>query len=236
MTKQAFDHIAKGYDTDFTSSRIGQLQRERVYLQLTKLISSYPIKNVLELNCGTGADAIWLAQQSCDVLATDISATMIQVVQQKVASHQLEDQVSCQQLAVQDLHQLSNKTAYDLVFSNFGGLNCVDPTTLHKAIHECYRLLKPGGHLVAVLLSRWCWWEFSYFIAKANWQAATRRRSKGAVQAHLGDGIFVDTWYYSPKQFSSYLLPTFEVETISPVGFFIPPSIWINGSINDEDY
>ena len=37
------------------------------------------------MNCGTGEDARWLASQGMQVLATDISAPMIEVAQCKLA-------------------------------------------------------------------------------------------------------------------------------------------------------
>jgi cyclopropane fatty-acyl-phospholipid synthase-like methyltransferase len=43
-------------------------------------------KNVLELGCGTGTNAIWLVQQGCNVVATDISPTAIEWAQNKAKS------------------------------------------------------------------------------------------------------------------------------------------------------
>lgn len=38
---------------------------------------------VLELGCGTGTNAIWMAQQDCDVIATDVSPTAIEAAKDK---------------------------------------------------------------------------------------------------------------------------------------------------------
>lgn len=38
---------------------------------------------VLEIGCGTGTNAIWMAEQGCKVVATDISATAIEIARGK---------------------------------------------------------------------------------------------------------------------------------------------------------
>jgi len=43
-------------------------------------------KSVLELGCGTGTNAIWMVQQGCNVVATDISPTAIEWAQNKAKS------------------------------------------------------------------------------------------------------------------------------------------------------
>lgn len=48
-------------------------------------VSTIP-KSVLELGCGTGTNAIWMVQQGCKVVATDISPTAIEWAQNKAKS------------------------------------------------------------------------------------------------------------------------------------------------------
>ena len=40
-------------------------------------LSGLPVGSALEAGCGTGADAVWLAQQGWDVTAVDISPTAL---------------------------------------------------------------------------------------------------------------------------------------------------------------
>ena len=79
MPRAPFDTIASIYDDQFTDTRTGYLQRQLVYLHLEKILKQNKPKRILELNCGTGADAIWLTQKGFEVVATDISADMVKV-------------------------------------------------------------------------------------------------------------------------------------------------------------
>ncbi len=60
--KVAFDHKASIYDTEFSYSHTGRLQRQRVWAYLETHVFSEqnsPLK-ILELNAGTGEDALVL--------------------------------------------------------------------------------------------------------------------------------------------------------------------------------
>ena len=78
-----FDAAAAGYDTSFTHAVIGKAQRKRVYELLADVLQKSAPQKILEVNCGTGEDAIWLAEQGFDVVATDLSEKMIGVAQNK---------------------------------------------------------------------------------------------------------------------------------------------------------
>ena len=66
-----FDALAADYDRSFTASAIGQRMRAAVWRRLDTAFA--PGERVLELNCGTGEDAVHLAERGVRVLATDVS-------------------------------------------------------------------------------------------------------------------------------------------------------------------
>ena len=115
MQQQNFDAYAQSYDDHFTNSFIGKEQRLQVYQKLLKRIT-FKNKSVLEINCGTGEDAIWLVKQGATVLATDISQGMLAVTKSKNANSSAEFKL----LAAQDISSLSPNN-YNAIFSNFGG-------------------------------------------------------------------------------------------------------------------
>ncbi len=49
---------------------------------------------VLEIGCGTGTNAIWMAEQGCKVVATDISATAIEIAKGKAREAAVEIEFS----------------------------------------------------------------------------------------------------------------------------------------------
>lgn len=218
-----FDSIASGYDLTFTHTEIGKRQRAAVYSVLEKILSDHQIKNVLELNCGTGEDAIFFAQKGLQVLATDISPEMVRVAtlkaEQKGVSHLLRTQV----VAFQELHQVENFPRYDLIFSNFGGLNCLPPEDYPCFVNNMERLLNPGGFFVAVVMPRFCLWETLYFSGRGKFRQAFRRVSREPVSARLDDSTSVKTWYYSPKDMKNSF-KGWVLGDVRPIGLFIPPS------------
>ncbi len=91
--QQAFDTIAEEYDTSFTNSIIGNAQREIVWSYLEKTLPKNKNLNILELNCGTGEDALWFAKKGHKVLATDISEKMLEITNDKLNQSNLRSSV-----------------------------------------------------------------------------------------------------------------------------------------------
>lgn len=243
-----FDAIAEQYDSAFTETAVGRLQRAVVHDFLEKFITVHrppsAVYRVLELNCGTGEDAIWLARRGCRVLATDVSPEMVAVAREKVRRAGLENLVDVRVCSVQGVGnwklEIGNSgtapiSNFDLVFSNFGGLNCISPSDLERFGTEVLpKILRPGGQFVAVVMGRFCWWETAYFLAKGQWRTAFRRRSKTPVAARLDANTTVETWYYSPgailwlwDAIPEFMLGNpqkYVFEALQPVGFWLPPS------------
>lgn len=220
MSEAAFDTVATDYDRQFTDTETGRLQRNLVRRFLSDWLSGKSAPRVLELNCGTGADALWLAEQGAEVLATDLSPEMVRVASERGAgTAKMTFQAGDYRQVVQEV-----KGQFDLVFSNFGGLNCVGPEDLEQLGRDLKRILKPGGLFVAVIMPRFCAWETLYYLVKLKLGEAFRRLRSGPVSAPLGDGKFQNTWYYSPQGFADLLGPNWEKVAQHPVGFFLPPS------------
>lgn len=229
MTDPAFDAAAADYDGDFTDTPVGRAQRSLVqrYL-LERQLLGLEIK-VLEINCGTGADAIWMAQEGTDVLATDLSGEMVALGQRKWQAHlalmsptPVLGKVTFQQM---DLRAASELTGpFDLVFSNFGGLNCVSPEEFTRFLHKLPSLIRPGGHFIGIIMPRFCIWESLYFMAKGRFKSAFRRSGAQPVAAPLGNGAFQDTWYHSPRFVRDAVAGFAKSVDTRPVGFYLPPS------------
>jgi ubiquinone/menaquinone biosynthesis C-methylase UbiE len=214
-----FDHIADQYDRDFTQSAVGIAQRGLVYAALEKSFPSLNGLNVLELNCGTGEDAKYFAKNGAKVIATDISESMISVAEEKAKSI---SNMKCETLDINKINQWNNTEKFDLVFSNFGGLNCLSDVELKQFFKNISLKLESKGHLVLVVMANKCWWESLYFIGKLNFNEAFRRNKKEGVWARV-EGQKVKTYYYAPNEIV-HIAEGFKVGQISPIGFCVPPS------------
>lgn len=224
MPVTSFDAIAQDYDTSFSESKIGRAQRAQVYAFLEEAIGKAEGLNILELNCGTGIDAIYLAQKGQHVLATDISEGMTELVRKKSLDMGLSNNIQAKTLDINNINELNPSKKYDLIFSNFGGLNCLSPIEIEKLGKNLLPLLSDDGHFIAVVMPRFCLWETLYFLTKMSFKKAFRRLSKGPVLAALDEQTEIKTWYYAPPQFRKLLGQNFKMINKRPVGFFIPPS------------
>lgn len=221
----AFDYTAHQYDHEFSWSPIGLMQRKIVWGFLKKKLRSDFSANILELNCGTGEDAAWLALNKQRILATDISGEMIKIAQQKAIGQKISSQILFKVMDIRDARESLNGEKFDLVFSNFGGFNCLNHDQFSNWLNEQLPgLLNPGGRFVAVLMSKFCAWESLYFLSKFQFRKAFRRLSKGPVVGKLSAASGVNTWYYAPQWIKDHLPESLSVSTVKAVGVFIPPS------------
>jgi ubiquinone/menaquinone biosynthesis C-methylase UbiE len=213
MATTFFDLEAKTYDTSFSETEIGKRQRERVWNFLSKELQGEYALDILEINCGTGMDAVWLKEKGHNVIATDASAEMI--LQCKLKN---KDTIEFLQLDFNSLSSHFKEKKFDLIFSNFGGLNCVSPKELQELSGKFSSLLKTNGKMIAILLSDNCLWEKTYYSFK-NDRANRKRRSEGKVSIEA-----LNVFYYSPESIKEILKSYFHIINKKPVGLFIPPS------------
>ncbi len=218
----SFDAAAKHYDDDFTNSPIGRIQRKQVLDYLEKHLPAKNL-NLLEINCGTGEDALWLAKKGHRVVCTDVSASMLEIVKAKVSNAKLEKKITIQQLDLTKIESWETTEKYDIIFSNFAGLNCLNPTELQVTLAELSKLLKPNGQLILVFLGRFCAWETKYFLLKGTWKSAFRRMNKEAVFADV-DGEKVATWYYSISGVKKLISYNLKLKNSKAIGTHVPPS------------
>jgi len=216
MKKSAlFDKAAAQYDESFTHSEIGKLQRQRVYYWLNQSNALTKMDTVFELNCGTGFDAAYFHQKGKSVIATDGSHKMIDY-----ARKNRDQSIQFEQLNFRDLNQA--KIQGDTIFSNFGGLNCVDAADLSTILDTISQHQKKGEQLIMVLMPRFCWMEGCYFFLKLKWKHLFRRNTKKAVTVNV-DGQCVPTWYHSPGDVQKRL-KNYQIKLKKPIAFFLPPS------------
>jgi ubiquinone/menaquinone biosynthesis C-methylase UbiE len=216
--KADFDNAAQNYDTSFTHSVIGKLQRNLVHQHFSKILKESQPETILEINCGTGEDAIWLAKQNFDVTATDISEAMIAVAKNKIKLDNLAFKVA----NINTISNIFSNQKFDLIFSNFGGLNCLSKTELESFFKNASEIITKNGQLILVIMPENTLWEQLYFLSKLNFKSAFRRKKETAI-ANV-DGENVTTYYYNPKDIVNLAEANFEIKQYKPIGFFVPPS------------
>lgn len=228
MTAAAFDAVAADYDRDFTHSLVGAAQRRAVWDVLDACLPAPG--RVLELNCGTGEDALRLAHAGHHVLATDVSDAMLRMAAAKLERAGLKGRAQVRRLDLRALASGAVSPAelggpFDLVLSNFGGLNCLAPPALQALAAPLAACLAPGGRLVTVVMPRVCLWETAWGLLRLRPRLAMRRWRGGPVPAHLGEGLpTLPVWYYNPGELRRLLGEHLQAERVRPVGLAVPPS------------
>jgi ubiquinone/menaquinone biosynthesis C-methylase UbiE len=219
LSAEAFDTVADGYDAHFTKSQTGILQRARVHKYLnTCFKNGISTPSILEVNAGTGEDALLLAKHSEHLTVTDISAQMMAICKAKL--HHLSH-AALKQMNATEIGNLQKQ--YDLIFSNFAGLNCLDKNEMQDFVFNAREKLKPQGHMILVMLSTKSWWEKFWGFMSNNKKLKDRRQEQHGVETEINHKKF-NTYYYSPKTLQNFASTGFKLNCIQPVGLFIPPS------------
>ena len=216
----AFDEIAERYDRDWTATQVGVLQRAAVWRSLDRLFR--PGDRVLDLGCGTGADAAHLAKRGVQVVATDISPRMVQATRDRAEEQGLSEQVSARTVGMKGLMQLSAES-FDGALSNFGGLNCLSLAEISSVARSLARSVRPGGRLALCVMGRFCLWETVACLLRLQPRNAFRRLS-GRAETSLGPGHDFEVYYPAAAELRHAFEPEFRFEEVRGVGIFVPPS------------
>jgi 2-polyprenyl-3-methyl-5-hydroxy-6-metoxy-1,4-benzoquinol methylase len=213
-----WDRAAETYQQDFAGTVIGRTRREAIWRELDSTFRAG--QKILEMNCGTGLDAVHLAERGATVVACDLSPRMIELARDHARARGVLERVTHRVLPTEQLGALAAEGPFDGAFSNFSGLNCVED--LEPVRRNLAQLVRPGGALVASVMGRFVPWEFAWFAAHRNLKAATRRWKLQANYQLEGDGIAVVV--RSVSEMRRALAPDFRLTRWKGVGIAVPPS------------
>ncbi len=194
---EAFSLTAEKYDAFATDHPHLARMRQKVYRHLARFVPAGG--KILELNAGTGTDAVYLAQQGYSVHATDIAPGMLARLQDKIERLGLSERLTYQKCSFTDLEAVQGGP-YDAVFSDLGGLNCIPDLT--PVIQALPGVLRPGGTVTWVLMPPVCLWELG-LIFTGQFRLALRRLAPQGTRAHL-EGRYFTVYYFTPKQVRSW--------------------------------
>jgi len=212
---RAFSRQSIHFDEDDFSNPILREWRQRIYSHVDQYLKPY--SRILELNAGTGIDAIRFAQQGLTVHATDLSIGMIAKMREKISMASLTDKISVQQISFDQLDKVEGK--FDYVFSNFGGLNCIND--LVKVTRHLPKLLNEGAFITWVIMPRICPWEMMWLFRGKFKEAFRRFKNEGAI-AHLEGESFI-TYYHSFNKIKKAFGSQFALVKTEGLGVFSPP-------------
>jgi SAM-dependent methyltransferase len=217
----AFDVLAPTYDADFTGTPIARYLRGITQARLAQAFPSG--SRALELGCGTGEDALWLAGRGVQVTATDSSAGMLAAARAKCAD---DERVRVAALNLAHLPDSSAEPAlagtFDGAYSNFGPLNCLSEWRTLAAWLAAR--LRPGAVAAFGIMSPLCLWEPLWYGLHGDVRTATRRLRGKSTFRVAGSNESLPITYPTVRQITQHFVPHFQRRMVRGLGVFLPPS------------
>lgn len=210
-----FDALADTYDSVFTDSLVGKAQRMQVWAEMDRAFSAG--QRILEINCGTGADAFHLTQRGVRVTACDSSPQMIAVARDRFTGASLPGSVRFHVLPTECVEELQCEGPFDGVLSNFSGLNCVQ--NLAPVARQLSCLLRPGAKVLLCIFAKFCVWEIAWQMAHGEFGKAFRRLRIAEASTSLGR-----IRYHTLREVNRCFAPHFRLLAWQGIGVTVPPS------------
>ena len=215
-----FDRVAETYEEAFTHTVIGRAERDSVWQELEHVFHSG--QRILELNCGTGVDALYLAESGVRVLACDISPRMIGIARRRSSSSRLGFLLEFRVLATEDISALSDEGPFDGAFSNFAGLNCVED--LSAVARNLARLVKARAQVLLCVSGHFVPLEIAWHLAHGRPRRAMRRFKHSGTVGHITDDGKAIVQYPTVERFARFFAPDFQLRRCRGIGVTMPPA------------
>jgi 2-polyprenyl-3-methyl-5-hydroxy-6-metoxy-1,4-benzoquinol methylase len=152
------DEVRRVWETNaaFWDARFEEgndFHRELVAPSAARLLALRPGEWVLEIACGNGAFARWMAAQGCHVVATDLAESFLALARERTTEH--TEYIEYRWADATDepmllaLADAAPTGRYDAIVCNMALMDMAEIGPLMRAAP---RLLKPGGRLVFTIM------------------------------------------------------------------------------------
>ena len=181
-----------------------------------------PGSNLFEIGCGSGADAVHLAEHGFRVAALDISDLMVKLTNERTVAHNCAARVVAVRGRITDLVEDLMRLAwfpFDGAYANF---SLAYEDSLRKVMEAAYLLLKPGAWFVFSLPNKLCVSHVVSALSRLHVSNAFNRLREPYWTEMRGQPIRVRL--YTPGGMSRIVKGLFEVRAYVGVPVFMPPS------------
>ena len=150
LVSEDFDHAAAGGDdpAEYWESQYADQTRRwsgRVNQTTAEVVASLPVGDALDLGCGEGGDAVWLAEQGWRVTAVDISPTATARGAAGARARGVSEAITW---VTHDLSTWTTEETFDLVTASF--FHSAVELQRTEVLGRAAARVRPGGHLLLV--------------------------------------------------------------------------------------
>lgn len=210
-----YDAIARGYDAQVQGD---DWMRRVLHAHYARVFKAED--RVLDVGCGTGIDAIYLAQRGVRVTAIDIAPQMIAQLREKVEHAAEGSRIEARVLSVEDVRQLRGEPFHGLI-SAFAGLSAVDD--LRRFSDDAAELVRPEGRLILHLLNRFSLWEWLGYVSRRDWSAARQVGRLREREFQIGGQRVRHRLYFAHEVYRQIFAGRFRLRAAYGLGALRPP-------------
>ena len=212
----AYDTIAAGYDEQV---RGDDWMRRKLHAHYARVFA--PGRRVLDVGCGTGIDARYLAGLGIDVVGIDASAEMIARLRQRLAGEQAggRARIESRVLQIESLGQLGG-APFDGIIAAFASLSSV--VDLGRFAADAARLVRPGGRMIVHMLNRFSLWEWLGCLWRRDFAAAASVGRSPTRSFVIGGQPVAHSVFFARMAYS-YFEPGFVLREAYALGWVRPP-------------
>ncbi len=200
-------HYASGYEAERLSSGSGQLERERTRELLQRFLPAAPA-TVLDVGGGPGGHALWLAAQGYRVHLLDIVPLHVELARNasRCAASRRRPDAPLASATVGDARALPwDAESADAVLLLGPLYHLTAAGDRQAALREAHRVLRPGGVLLAVGISRYAstfdGLRHGYLRDPAFAAIVARDVRDGQHRNSTGHpAYFMDTFFHHPDE------------------------------------
>ena len=219
--QKAFDSASEEYDYTISHNYINSWIRKRSINQLYRIAHADDI--LLEIGCGTGAEAVQISQHVRRIVATDISEKMLELLNRKLNARRLNDKIITAKARASEIDTIKELLPDGMVrvaYSFNGALNC-EPN-IDRVPAELSKVIQEHGYFLCSIRNTLCLPEaLSHSLVLQFGKTNTRKDQP--VMVSVG-GMDIPSYYYSPTRFARLFHPRFQVRKMIGLPAFLPPA------------
>ena len=231
---RGYDLISRTYDDVEAANWVGR--RLRRHMQAALFSTFHRGDRVLEIGCGTGIEAIALAERGVEVVATDLSQDMVDLVRRKADARGLDGGLRTRRLAAHEIGGLVEEFGegtFDGAYSHGGVLN-MDPR-IGDVATGLARLVKPRARFLCSVVNQTSLFEALFYPMVLRPRKGYRRLGRDIpipITRHADFRKYVVPMRsYSPEGFVRVFKGGFALRRLEGLQVLLPPwnlSDWID--------